>query len=81
MASVAGKTSDCPEDCHGRGACRGGKCYCFAGWGGNSCTEKQCSVCAHGRCVDGECVCDSGYMGAHCRERTCPSDCSGHGLS
>ena len=72
-------SGDCPSDCHNRGACRGGRCYCVAGWGGKACDVKQCSVCAHGKCIDGECVCDAGFMGRQCRERTCPSDCHNHG--
>ena len=54
-------SGDCPSDCHNRGACRGGRCYCVAGWGGKACDVKQCSVCAHGKCIDGECVCDAGF--------------------
>ena len=65
-------SGDCPSDCHNRGACRGGRCYCVAGWGGKACDVKQCSVCAHGKCIDGECVCDAGFMGRQCRERTAP---------
>jgi hypothetical protein len=33
----------CPNDCSGRGYCRQeGKCACFAGFGGNDCSERAC---------------------------------------
>ena len=32
----------CPKDCHGRGLCIGGGCYCAPGFGGHDCGELTC---------------------------------------
>ena len=69
----------CPEDCNTHGSCREGRCFCFAGWLGETCSEQDCSPCINGKCVDGECQCTANFTGPACRWPACPNDCQGQG--
>ena len=79
FSSLSPQAIGCPDECHGRGACKDGKCFCFGGWVGVSCNEHACDACAHGSCVKGECKCSKGWAGSRCDEPACPNDCSSHG--
>ena len=85
----------CPADakgveCHGKGVCRDGACFCAPSHDGPACEIALCprggpdgAVCGgHGVCSDnGSCECARGYTGAACTLVGCPGDgsCSGHG--
>jgi hypothetical protein len=78
----------CPADCHGRGMCREGRCFCNVSFAGDACEHALCPrggskglVCAgHGNCVDGACACHRGWGGSDCSLYGCPvGGCSGHG--
>jgi len=67
-----------------------GRCRCYAGFSGASCSRSAphpcVSSCAgHGRCAgDGSCICDEGFAGHDCSVRLvppgCTGGCSGRGL-
>jgi hypothetical protein len=78
-AALTADSTVCPEDCSTHGSCRENRCFCLAGWLGETCSERDCSPCINGKCIDGECRCDEGFTGSACRWAACANDCSGHG--
>nr|KAG5705432.1 hypothetical protein BaRGS_004559 [Batillaria attramentaria] len=76
--------SECPGNCSGRGECVGGKCVCWEGFNGTSCSLDQCpEVCSgQGRLIEGRCSCYEGFKGPDCslREHMCVvPNCNGNG--
>jgi hypothetical protein len=76
--------SVCPDECSKRGVCRGGKCQCDLGFGGDNCAQPMCpNKCggARGRCSDSEkrCICANGW-GLDCSQDNCPLNCMGRGI-
>jgi len=75
----------CEDDCLGRGTCQAGKCLCYSGWSGSSCSEPSCPASCQkprGTCVGGTCVCSQGWAGADCSSKQaeqCLTDCSDYG--
>uniref|UniRef100_A0A670ZLB3 Tenascin XB n=1 Tax=Pseudonaja textilis TaxID=8673 RepID=A0A670ZLB3_PSETE len=71
----------CPDDCNDQGRCVDGRCTCFPGYMGPSCSDPVCpqNCHGHGQCVSGWCVCNPGYSGADCATRACPSNCNRRG--
>lgn len=78
----------CAGNCSGHGHCAGGRCYCSAGWAGDSCATLSplTSGCAHncsghGSCRRARCACDEFYTGDACDVPVagCANFCSGHG--
>ena len=68
---VGAPLSQCPEQCHGRGACMGGLCACFEGYVGATCETPAPSAClgncsGRGTCQKGWCKCRPPYWGADC---------------
>ncbi|XP_031820991.1 tenascin-X isoform X7 [Sarcophilus harrisii] len=74
-------TSSCPEDCNDQGRCVQGRCVCFSGYTGPSCSRPACpgDCRGRGRCVQGVCVCRTGFTGEDCGTRACPKGCSQRG--
>ncbi|XP_074167456.1 tenascin-X isoform X1 [Sminthopsis crassicaudata] len=74
-------TSSCPEDCNDQGRCVQGRCVCFSGYSGPSCSRPACpgDCRGRGRCVQGVCVCRTGFTGEDCGTRACPKGCSQRG--
>ncbi|XP_010794494.1 tenascin isoform X3 [Notothenia coriiceps] len=72
---------ECPNDCHDRGLCVGGKCVCFKGFTGKDCALDDCPVdCGtYGQCVGGECICSYGYYGEDCSQTKCLNNCQDRG--
>ncbi|MXQ99243.1 hypothetical protein E5288_WYG005388 [Bos mutus] len=69
------------DDCNDQGRCVRGRCVCFPGYTGPSCSWPSCPGDCHGRgrCVQGVCVCRSGFSGDDCSVRSCPRGCSQRG--
>ena len=61
----------CPQSCHGRGACMGGRCACYEGYQGVDCATPSPAVClgncsGRGQCQKGWCKCTPPYWGTDC---------------
>ena len=78
----------CPQNCHGRGTCLLGKCYCDLGFSGETCGEAKplecpadCSGPERGVCQHGRCYCLPGFKGKACEhEVPCERACGAHGI-
>ncbi|XP_014638370.1 PREDICTED: tenascin-X isoform X9 [Ceratotherium simum simum] len=80
-SSPPSATGSCPDDCNDQGRCVRGRCVCFSGYTGPSCSWPTCPEDCHGRgrCVQGVCVCRAGFSGDDCSLRSCPRGCSQRG--
>jgi len=57
--------------CNNNGLCKYGQCFCYPGWKGVDCSQKD--TCPHncsgkGICDHGKCVCNNGSKNADCSE-------------
>lgn len=72
---------ECPNDCSGRGTCKGGVCTCEAGFALPDCAHLSCKngCSGNGICDNGKCMCANGFGGDDCSKKLCPNLCSGRG--
>ena len=63
----------CDYNCHNRGLCSNGTCFCHAPFTGDYCEVSTCNPeCGeHGRCLSGTCECEKNWWGETCEREEC----------